>query len=428
MRVTSIALVVVIVLADLAFSVAPASAGQPRVIVVDDDQVQCPAADYTQLQPAVNAARPGDTVQVCDGSYLGDVTVPAGVILAAQTPAAPSIDCIAGGAAAQGTATVTGGVTLSGNGATLDGLIVTGADTGITTSVDASGYNIRRNVVQSNGNFGVDLRSPGGQPTLVEQNCIRNNGVIGIPGMRAGLIGDFADVRNATIRSNTFVDNVEAISLSGLMSYSNISITRNVIRRDVGIVAAGLVGSEISGNDIDFTGAASANLAVILAGGNTRLTISTNTVTAAIAGLYFCLNCTNDNHSDPNTDLLISDNTIRNDVGSGITMAAFDPSAPVVLTRSVIQRNTIVDNGTSGIFLNPGSVDNRLLANTSSRNLRGVLLSGATGTTVLANALTENRQIDARDILPDQNTWLGNRCATDDPAGVLCVPPGDRSH
>ncbi|HET9649074.1 MAG TPA: NosD domain-containing protein [Microlunatus sp.] len=107
---------------------------------------------------------------------------------------------------------------------------------------------------------------------------------------------------------------------------------------------------------------------------------------------------------------------------------AFDPAAPVVLSRSVIQRNTVVDNGTSGIVLNRGSVNNRLLANTSSRNLRGILLSGATGTTVLANALTENRQVDARDVLPDQNTWLGNRCATDDPAGVLCVPPGDRSH
>ena len=114
------------------------------------------------------------------------------------------------------------------------------------TSVDTAGYNIRRNVVQSNGNFGIDLRSRGGRPTVVDQNCIRNNGV--------GLIGDFADLRDATIRSNTFVGNdVEAISVSGLKSYANISITQNVIRRQ-SIVATGLVGSEISHNDIDVTG------------------------------------------------------------------------------------------------------------------------------------------------------------------------------
>lgn len=138
MRVTSIALVIVILLADLAISVAPASAGGPRVIVVDDDQAQCQRADDTQLQRAVSVARPGDTVQVCGGSYVGAATVPAGVSLVAQSPAAPTVDCLAGGTAGQGTATITGAVNLSGTGATLDGLIVTGVDSGITTGPQLS--------------------------------------------------------------------------------------------------------------------------------------------------------------------------------------------------------------------------------------------------------------------------------------------------
>ena len=262
MRVRNIALVIVIVLTDLAISVAPASAGGPRVMVVDDDQAQCPRADYTQLQPAVSVARPGDTIQVCSGWYVGAVTVPAGVTLVAQTPAAPTVDCLAGGTAGQGTATITGPVNLSGTGATLDGLMVTGADSRITTRVDTAGYNIRRNVVEGNGNFGIDLRSRGGRPTVVEQNCIRNNGV--------GLIGDFADLRDATIRSNMFVgNNVEAISVSGLKSYANISITQNVIRRQ-SIAVAGLVASKISHNDIDITGSSQTVRGVILGGGNTR--------------------------------------------------------------------------------------------------------------------------------------------------------------
>ena len=102
-------------------------------------------------------------------------------------------------------------------------------------------------------------------------------------------------------------------------------------------------------------------------------------------------------------------------------MAPVDPAAPVVVTRSVIHGNTIVDNGASGIFLHQGSVGNLLLANTPSRNPRGILLNGATGTVVLGNTFAENREIDARDTMPDQNEWIGNRCATDDPAGALCV-------
>jgi parallel beta-helix repeat protein len=61
------------------------------------------------------------------------------------------------------------------------------------------------------------------------------------------------------------------------------------------------------------------------------------------------------------------------------------------------------------------------LGNTSSRNLRGILLGGATGMTVLRNTLTDNREIDARDTLPNQNTWIRNRCSTDDPGGALCA-------
>ena len=36
---------------------------------VDDDRGQCPAAQYTSIQAAVNAAAPGDTVTICPGSY-----------------------------------------------------------------------------------------------------------------------------------------------------------------------------------------------------------------------------------------------------------------------------------------------------------------------------------------------------------------------
>jgi parallel beta-helix repeat protein len=55
--------------------VAQATAAEIRV---DDDHVQCPAAPYTSIQAAVNAAAPGDTVKVCAGTYVEQVTIGAG--------------------------------------------------------------------------------------------------------------------------------------------------------------------------------------------------------------------------------------------------------------------------------------------------------------------------------------------------------------
>jgi len=59
------------VVGTLAFA-APASAGQ---LVVDDDHLQCPSAQYTSIQTAVQSAAPGDTIQVCAGLYQETVTV-----------------------------------------------------------------------------------------------------------------------------------------------------------------------------------------------------------------------------------------------------------------------------------------------------------------------------------------------------------------
>lgn len=409
----------------LVLPVSPAAAANSRTLVVDDDGAQCPGAGYTVIQTAVAAARSGDTVRVCGGSYVGDVTLDKAVNLLAQTPAAPGVDCLGGGAVGPGATVITGAVRVTGTGAKVDGFVVTGANTGITTGAQGSGYQLRRNVVQGNGDFGIDLgSSSGGRRTVVEHNCVRGNGVNGTEFKQVGIIADFGDLRNAVIRGNTILDNTEAISIAGSFSYSNISITGNVIRSEA-IIAAGLVASEITGNNLDFTGSTPLKFGIFLGGGNVGLTISSNTIVAvAGAGIYFCSVCTIDINDKPNVGLLITGNTIRDDLGSGISMAPPDPRAPVQLTRSVLYRNTIQRNGGSGIFLNPTSVGNVLLANTSTGNGRGINLNGATGTVVLGNTLTGNTIIDARDITPEQNTWIANTCVTEDvPAGTtpLCA-------
>ncbi|MEM2925682.1 MAG: NosD domain-containing protein, partial [Methanocellales archaeon] len=47
----------------------------PVTWVVDDDKVQCPNANFTRIQDAVNASMDGDTILVCNGTYVENVWV-----------------------------------------------------------------------------------------------------------------------------------------------------------------------------------------------------------------------------------------------------------------------------------------------------------------------------------------------------------------
>lgn len=63
--------------------------GGGRNIVVDDDRRQCRNADFTTIQQAVDAANPGDTISVCQGTYVEQVTIPSskdGISLRSQQP------------------------------------------------------------------------------------------------------------------------------------------------------------------------------------------------------------------------------------------------------------------------------------------------------------------------------------------------------
>ena len=60
------------------FSTRPAfaqDADKKPNILVDDDKVQCPTAAYTAIQAAVNAAKSGDVIRVCPGTYREQVVI-----------------------------------------------------------------------------------------------------------------------------------------------------------------------------------------------------------------------------------------------------------------------------------------------------------------------------------------------------------------
>ena len=47
-------------------------------MLIVDDGLDCPNAEYMTIQAAVNAATPGDKIKVCRGTYMEQVTIPAG--------------------------------------------------------------------------------------------------------------------------------------------------------------------------------------------------------------------------------------------------------------------------------------------------------------------------------------------------------------
>jgi parallel beta-helix repeat protein len=56
----------------------PSLSTPPGNLIVDDDMLDCPNAQYTSIQLAVNAAQPGDKIKVCRGTYMEQVTIPSG--------------------------------------------------------------------------------------------------------------------------------------------------------------------------------------------------------------------------------------------------------------------------------------------------------------------------------------------------------------
>src|SRR3954452_15913713 len=50
------------------FVAAPVASA--ATLTVDDDGAQCPDAQYKSVQNAIYAARPGDTIAICPGTYV----------------------------------------------------------------------------------------------------------------------------------------------------------------------------------------------------------------------------------------------------------------------------------------------------------------------------------------------------------------------
>jgi nitrous oxidase accessory protein NosD len=433
---------------------APVQAsGSASTWVVDRDGVECGNADFTSIQAAVDAAQPGDVVRVCPDVYAETVTVDKPLTLTGDADAVEAVDCFDPAAGLLGDADPTRhaivdpagdgftlGFALKADGIVVAGFVVQGASVGVDASDRFSGYRVHHNLIRLNTLFGMDFGSAGTHESRVDHNCLREN--------RWGLVSELdddslwkfsdgperdewnaRDLINTRIHHNLTFRNLAGLEAAGPGRREQVIFNHNLSRSDgLGIAIQNSIRSAIVDNDI--TSSTSGSGSIRLGGANSDLTIATNVVTGGQIGILFRAPGFIDVFSTPSRAVVVTGNTVRGVVFGGINANPGTAEHPGDLRDSIIADNVSSDNGRDGIVLFGANTGNQVRNNVTERNGRNgiyaarVVLAGQpfapSENTFEGNRMVGNAEFDARDDARELNTWTGNQCVTDSPAGTIC--------
>jgi parallel beta-helix repeat protein len=372
---------------------------------VDDDGfaslTNCNAATATHntIQEGVDAAAAGDTVKVCPGTYIENVTVNKALIL--QGPKAgvngTRAQVLANEAVVHASDQNLPIFMLAANSITVNGFLVedNSNNAGIQTSPAFSGYQILNNIVQNNV-FGIYLHGSGAATTLVRRNLLDDNN---LPGSASGN-GIYSDqgAVGITVLANSFRNhsNTGIIFAAAGIQQESIIIQNNRSLNDNTFVAlfdvqnaqvvANQTNDDVDAGDFGSTIFVGGNSAGILIQRNVLVNpgfsgIAVRDTLAAVG-------------STANVNVL--GNTVTGAEGSGIDVTAEDFAA--VSARN----NTLRNNAIDGIFFGSLTKGNQIRSNTASGNANldcedDSVGSGTSGT---------------------NNTWTNNNGGSDDPNGI----------
>ena len=254
----------------------------------------CADAGYMTISAAVAAANPGDTIEVCPGTYLEQVMINKTLTLkgaqagfdARTRPFLPDpttqsiIDHPCGPVQIEADNVTLDGFTVQGS-ILPDPCFIAGIWTNPGFSGTQGGHHILNNIVQNNVS-GIELDSTcAANPTLVQFNLIQNNNNPG-PGSGNGIQTNFG-LCNATIDSNKFSGHLSTSMLLNT-AQSKLAISNNEL---VGgtperIFLANTTASSITGN-ISVGSTSSGTIRFF--SGNTNVTVTGNTLLNGMRGI-----------------------------------------------------------------------------------------------------------------------------------------------
>ena len=356
-----------------------------------------PGETYTTIQSAINAASPGDTIEVQSGTYNEHVVVNKQLTLrgnntggglpvvdaggSGNTITISADDCILEGFVAIGSGAYPGsGIKATSSGNTITGNTATG-NSGIGIYLYSSSSNtITGNTASGNTNYGIYLASSSNGNTL-SGNTATGNGY----GIYLGN-SDSNTLSGNTATSNTFCGIY-------LLGSNDNTITGNTAtgNTNYGIFLYSSSSNTISGN----TATGNTNYGIYLdsSSGNT---ISGNTATGNVYGIYLDSssngNTLSGNTATSNTYGIFLGSSSNGNTLSGNT-ATGNPFAGICLYSSssnTITGNTATGNTNYGIYLD-SSRSNTISGNTANGNTNGILLAySSNGNTLSGNTANGN--------------------------------------
>ena len=426
----------------IVMSPAVDAAAEPRMIVVDDDGLQCADADFDNVSEAVARANAGDTVKVCPGVYREFVRVDRPLTLAGASGAIDALECFDPGSSQPGDldpatyAVLTRPaddegdlLTVASGGVLVTGLVLEGAvtpqtrvepieDAAIRLGPETAGARVHHNLIRHNS-LGIDLGSNGSATTGVDHNCLREND-FGMAAQRQDFVGGVVD------HNQTFQNRIIGYEVGDNFGSRQSSYAHNVSREDGrGFFVRNSGNVSITDNDLE-----PLSTGVQLAGGNTNVRITDNRIVGGtVAGVQLTAV-----PGPISQKVLVAGNDISGfgrtpTTGFGIAVGSNAAGMPSVDGVKVMD-NLLSHNGI-GISVQLNNLEVRVHGNTSVDNRQfGIRAQRQVGTASSAsfkdNVMLDNGSpelattADAFDNNRSANTWSGNVCERDIPIGTIC--------
>jgi nitrous oxidase accessory protein NosD len=186
-------------------------------LLVDDDKVQCPAATFTSIQDAINAANPGSLIRVCPGTYREQLSINKSLRIEGDNGAIvlPS-NMVANTAGSSGSPIAAAILVKDAENVEIEGLIVDTAHNGITEC--------------SPDLIGILYQNSSGS---IEHNAVRNTKLsVSLNGCQSGdaiVVQSLGGESSKVSIDDNSVHDYQKNGITGNESGTEVTITNNVV-------------------------------------------------------------------------------------------------------------------------------------------------------------------------------------------------------